>query len=120
MSTLVQIRDIAKQLAALNRRVNTLLKRFDEYVPTAGDLKIAEWCARHRISRAEYYNLRKLGKGPRTIEVEGIIRITPEGDREWTETYQIGSSVVTARAGQAGAVPIPALPAKEDRGRHDR
>jgi hypothetical protein len=120
MSTPVQISDLAKLLGALNRRVDRLLKRFDQFVPTAGDLKITEWCAKRRISRAEYYKLRKLGKSPRTIEVEGIIRITAEADREWAETHQIGSSEEDAPTTLAGAVPIRALPAQEDRGRHDR
>jgi hypothetical protein len=44
---------------------------------------IAEFCHAHRISRSTYYNLKKVGKGPREKEVFGRIIITNEAAAEW-------------------------------------
>jgi hypothetical protein len=100
MSIPVQTNDIAKQLAALTRRVGKLLKRFDQYVPTAGDLTIPQLCAKHQISRAGFYNLKKRGKGPRTVVIDGVIRITAEADREWVATHQSGGLEVQAASAE--------------------
>jgi hypothetical protein len=44
---------------------------------------ISGFCQHERISRATYYELRKLGKGPDETRVEGIIRITPQSHAKW-------------------------------------
>lgn len=53
--------------------------------PPLPDYTIGEWCKKRRICRATFYNLKKQGKGPRTIRVGDHLRITPEDDAEWVE-----------------------------------
>ena len=52
-------------------------------MPDYPDYTIVGWCEKRRICRATYYNLKKKGKGPRTIRVGSHERITPEDDAEW-------------------------------------
>ena len=40
--------------------------------------RIVEFCAAHGVSRAKYYELRKLGLGPHETNVDGVIIITEE------------------------------------------
>jgi len=44
---------------------------------------INEFCALHGISRATYYNLKKVGKGPREMEVMGRRLISDEAGAQW-------------------------------------
>jgi hypothetical protein len=44
---------------------------------------ISEFCDRHQICRATYYNLKKQGRGPRVMRVGSRDRITPEADADW-------------------------------------
>ena len=44
---------------------------------------IPEFCARHSISRATFYNLKKVGKAPRTMELGSAQRITKEAAADW-------------------------------------
>jgi hypothetical protein len=46
---------------------------------------IDEFCRRHMISRATYYNLKAAGKGPREMHVMGRVLISKESAREWRE-----------------------------------
>jgi hypothetical protein len=46
---------------------------------------IEEFCRRHMISRAHYYNLKLAGKGPRESHALGRVLITKESAREWRE-----------------------------------
>jgi hypothetical protein len=48
---------------------------------------INEFCAHERISRAQYYALRKLGKAPVELRIEGVIRITPQAHARWRRKY---------------------------------
>jgi predicted DNA-binding transcriptional regulator AlpA len=45
---------------------------------------IDEWCRSHRLSRSTFYNLKKIGKAPRTINIGTAVRITDEADKEWS------------------------------------
>jgi hypothetical protein len=49
------------------------------------DKTIPEWCKARRLSRSTYHKLKKLGRGPKELEIPGtrIKRITPEADAEW-------------------------------------
>jgi hypothetical protein len=42
-----------------------------------------EWGARYGLGRSKSYAIIKAGKGPRTIEIDGLTRITQEDDEEW-------------------------------------
>ena len=45
---------------------------------------ISEFCDAHRISRAQYYNLRKLGQGPDEARAgDRIVLITNEAAARW-------------------------------------
>jgi hypothetical protein len=44
---------------------------------------ITEFCRAEKISRAKYYGLKKAGKAPAEMRVDGIIRITPEAHADW-------------------------------------
>jgi hypothetical protein len=44
---------------------------------------IDEFCTAERISRAMYYKLRRLGKGPREMAVGTHRRISPEAQADW-------------------------------------
>jgi predicted DNA-binding transcriptional regulator AlpA len=44
---------------------------------------ITEFCQLHGISRATYYNLKKIGKSPREMEVLGRKLISDESGAAW-------------------------------------
>ena len=44
---------------------------------------VAEFCAAHRISRAQYYQLRKLGEGPDEMLAKGKVLISVEAAERW-------------------------------------
>jgi hypothetical protein len=46
---------------------------------------IEEFCRRHSISRATYYNLKSAGKGPRESHALGRVLITKESAHDWRE-----------------------------------
>jgi hypothetical protein len=46
---------------------------------------IEEFCRRHSISRATYYNLKIAGKGPREGHALGRVLITKESAHDWRE-----------------------------------
>ena len=41
------------------------------------------FCASNKISESFYFKLKRQGKGPREIELDGRIIITPEAERDW-------------------------------------
>lgn len=44
---------------------------------------IAEFCRRHSISRAHYYNLQQDGDGPQEKRARGRVLISREAAQEW-------------------------------------
>ena len=44
---------------------------------------INEFCESHRLSRASFYNLRKLGRGPSEMHLGSKILISVEAAAEW-------------------------------------
>jgi hypothetical protein len=78
--------DLAREVAGLKRIVTKLLKRLEQPIGKF-DLTIKQWCAKRNVSRAGYYKMRTAGRAPRTIECNGVIRITAEADREWEAKY---------------------------------
>lgn len=48
-----------------------------------GSFSIAEWCARHDVCRATYYNLQKRGEGPDIMRIGKSVRISGEADTRW-------------------------------------
>jgi hypothetical protein len=66
---------------------------------------IPSFCESEAISESFYYKLKRLGKGPREMEVEGSVRITPEAKADWrrereAETVAKRKATVADIAGQ--------------------
>jgi hypothetical protein len=61
--------------------------------------RIVEFCAAHGVSRAKYYELRKLGLGPHETDVDGVIIITEEDAAVWRKKRSAASrkSVATKK-----------------------
>jgi hypothetical protein len=51
--------------------------------PPTHAFTVQEFCDTHRISRTRYYELKKLGLGPREKSVLGKIIITQEAAADW-------------------------------------
>ena len=50
---------------------------------TADAYTIDEWCRRHRLSRATFYNLLRRGEAPRVMKVGIRTIISREASEEW-------------------------------------
>jgi hypothetical protein len=59
--------------------------KIDEPQAELDAYSIEEFCRRHSISRATYYNLKLAGKGPREGHALGRVLITRESARDWRE-----------------------------------
>lgn len=44
---------------------------------------IIEFCQRHGLSRAAFYNLEKIGQAPRIMRVGGRVMISKEAAADW-------------------------------------
>jgi hypothetical protein len=44
---------------------------------------IPSFCESEAISESTYYKLKRLGKGPREMLIEGSVRISPEAKADW-------------------------------------
>ena len=55
---------------------------------TAGvDLTIAEWCAKHRVSRPTFNNYMRDGIGPVVTCAAGRVTISAAADKEWVVRF---------------------------------
>jgi hypothetical protein len=52
-------------------------------VDTGAAYTIDEFCARQKMCRATYYNLKKQKRGPRTFRIGNRERISPEAEADW-------------------------------------
>ena len=48
-----------------------------------GSFTIEEWCERHDVCRASFYNLRKRGEAPEIMLVGNRVRISVASDARW-------------------------------------
>jgi len=48
-------------------------------------LSLSEFCLAERISKSKYYALRKKKLSPDEINIDGVLRITPQSHRRWRE-----------------------------------
>jgi hypothetical protein len=53
---------------------------------------IDTFCARNEFSRGFYYKLKRTGRGPREMRVDGLIRITAEAEREWQKAREAATA----------------------------
>jgi predicted DNA-binding transcriptional regulator AlpA len=75
--------DLSSEVAALKRQVAQLLRLLGQADAGGRALSISQFCARNNISRSFFYKLKKRGKAPRTMDVEGRRIISPEAERDW-------------------------------------
>ena len=51
-------------------------------------LTVDEFCKAHGISRATFYELIKVGKGPATFKLGRLTRVSVEAERAWRESLE--------------------------------
>jgi hypothetical protein len=56
------------------------------------------FCLSNAISESKYFDLKRKGKGPREIELDGRIIITPEAERDWRLSMERETAERRARA----------------------
>ena len=59
---------------------------------TDDSLTIPEFCRAEKINRGTFYNLCKVGKGPRFFKVGQLTRISAEARREWRQEREAEST----------------------------
>ena len=74
--------DLSSEVAALKRQVARLLRLLDQVDAGGQALSISQFCARNNISRSFFYKLKKRGKAPRTMNVDGRRIISPDAERD--------------------------------------
>jgi len=57
---------------------------------------ISQFCARQSFSRGYFYKIKKLGLGPREMNVNGLIRITVEAEAEWKAEREAATAQTVA------------------------
>jgi hypothetical protein len=75
--------DLSSEVAALKREVARLLRLLGQVDAGGQALSISQFCARNNISRSFFYKLKKRGKAPRTMNVDGRRIISPDAERDW-------------------------------------
>jgi hypothetical protein len=87
---------LASEVAALKQLVNQLL----HLAESAADQSqtIPKFCSSEHISRAFYYELKKLGKAPREMRhADGCVRISPEARRDWRRDREAETAALRPR-----------------------
>jgi hypothetical protein len=62
------------------------------------DYSVREWCFKRGISKVHFYQLLKLGCGPRTMKVGKRRTISPQADAEWQRDREAESKTIEAAA----------------------
>jgi hypothetical protein len=78
-----------------------MVVKFGEISPMDIDLRRSltqqEFCWVERISRAKYFDLKKLGLNPDEIDIDGVLRITPRARELWHKRMQALAKSKAAR-----------------------
>ena len=69
----------------------------ERVLPEKAAHSIEEFCYRHGISRAHYYNLRRLGHGPREMHAHGRKLISVEAQADWRRACEADESRANRR-----------------------
>jgi len=56
---------------------------------------IDEFCTAERISRAQYYVMRRAGLGPREMRHGRAVRISPQARHDWHRTREAASATIS-------------------------
>jgi hypothetical protein len=91
-------------LGSLEKKIDELMKQMREMRDLVKpqekerDPSIAGFCERHGISRSQYLNLRRAGKGPReTVIGKGRVRITEDAEAQWIKAQEAEAVVIEQR-----------------------
>jgi hypothetical protein len=70
---------------------------------------IPSFCLYNDISESKYFSLKRQGRGPREIELDGRIIITPEAEADWRREREAETMAKRQAAGSArSAAPVEA------------
>ena len=86
---------------AKNPKTETSKPKVVGQAPHLEAFSIAEFCARHCISRAHFYNLRNAGEGPREMALGTRVLISAEAAAEWRRQREV--AVHTPNDGSTGS-----------------
>jgi hypothetical protein len=75
--------DLSSEVDDLRRQVARLLQLLAHVDAWSQARSIPQFCARNNISRSFFYVLKKRGKAPRIMNVDGRQIISPEAERDW-------------------------------------
>jgi hypothetical protein len=64
---------------------------------------IPSFCAANHISEAFYFQLKRAGKGPREIQLNKRIIITPEAEQDWRREREAETAAANATKAAAEA-----------------
>jgi predicted DNA-binding transcriptional regulator AlpA len=59
---------------------------------------IIEFCQRHGMSRAAFYNLENIGQAPRIMRVGGRVMVSKEAAADWRRARETNSAKETVAA----------------------
>jgi hypothetical protein len=68
-------------VAIVHRRTETTMKARHVLEPSA--ITVNEFCYKHRICRATFYNLRRTGRGPAVIKIGARTLVSMEAAAAW-------------------------------------
>jgi hypothetical protein len=71
---------------------------------------ILSFCESEAISESLYHKLKRLGKGPREMLVEGAVRISPEAKADWRREREAENMAKRAAESARSAAPVEASP----------
>jgi predicted DNA-binding transcriptional regulator AlpA len=97
--------DLSSEVAALKRQVARLLLLLGQIDAGGQALSISQFCARNNISRSFFYKLKKRGKAPRTMDVDGRRIISPDAERDWRLERERDGAATACRLSPHGATP---------------
>lgn len=75
--------DLSSEVDDLRQQVARLLQLLGHIDACSQASSIPQFCARNNISRSFFYVLKKRGKAPRIMKVDGRQIISPEAERDW-------------------------------------
>src|SRR5262249_43730835 len=71
-------------------------RRHKRRTPNAARTRLT-FCENNAISESLYFELKRKGKGPREIELDGRIIITPEAEQDWRREREAETAARRAR-----------------------
>jgi hypothetical protein len=86
------------------KRRSTFRRRSRNRKPGDAHTRLS-FCDRNAISESTYYKLKRLGKGPREIELFGRVIITPEAEADWRRDREAETMAKRREREAAAAAP---------------